>query len=244
MTLLHDDRDIIVVDKPSGLLSIDYGATQDKSAFSALTLFINKGDPKGRKKLFAVHRLDREASGILLFAKSHEVLERLQESWHDTTRKTYLCVVHGHWAEKNGRLESYLIEEANMSVHSTTDRVRGKLSITDFQVLRETRDYSLMEIDLLTGRKHQIRVHMSEAGHPIVGDQKYGADTRYRGRLALHAARLSILHPYSGALCVFEAPIPHCFSELVGALKRPAASSEQTSSTQEMKKAEPKPRRD
>ena len=223
MTLLHDDRDIIVVDKPAGLLSIDYGATQARSAFGALTLYINKGDPKGRKKLFAVHRLDREASGVLVFAKSHEILERLQQGWHETTCKTYLCVVHGHWSEpKIGTIESYLVEEASMSVHSTPDRAIGKYSCTDYRVLGETRDYSLMEIDLLTGRKHQIRVHMAEQGHPIVGDPKYGEDTHYRGRMALHALMISFPHPYSGTPCFFETAIPRCFYDLVGRFPRPA----------------------
>lgn len=227
LTILHEDRDVLVVDKPAGLLTIATDGEKTRTAYFMLTDYVRKGNLKSRQRLFIVHRLDREASGLLVFAKNAQAKQVLQESWNEATKK-YLTVVHGHLDKPADTISSYLTENAQYRVYSTPDKNQGKLSRTAYRVLKETAEFSLLEIDLLTGRKHQIRVHLAECGHPIVGDKKYGATRSPHKRLALHAFFLSFLHPYSGETCCFEADIPEYFQKLVGKIERPpAAASDQ-----------------
>ncbi len=220
LVILHEDRDILVVDKPPGLLTI---ATQDqktRTAYYMLTDYVRKGCAKSNNRLFIVHRLDRDASGILVFAKSVQAKETLQKEWSDA-RKKYLAVVHGHFKTPADTLSSYLTENRQFRVYSTPDTKIGKFSETAYKVIKETPTLSLLEIDLLTGRKHQIRVHLADSGHPIVGDKKYGKGKPAHKRLALHAFSLSFLHPYSGKPCHFETGIPPYFRDLVGGMRQP-----------------------
>jgi tRNA pseudouridine32 synthase/23S rRNA pseudouridine746 synthase/23S rRNA pseudouridine1911/1915/1917 synthase len=162
-----------------------------------------------------VHRLDREASGILVFAKSEQAKLRLQGHWNETEKK-YLAVVHGKCKIKSQTISTYLAENKAQVVYSTTDTVKGKLSHTAYKVLRQTKDFALLEVDLLTGRKNQIRVHLAGIGHPIVGDKKYGKGGASYSHLALHARTISFKHPSSGEPQAFIAKVPGYFIKLVG----------------------------
>ena len=215
LVILHEDRDILVVDKPPGLLSVGTDTEKSHTAYFILTDYVRKGYGKSRKRLFIVHRLDRETSGILLFAKTAEAKRYLQEHWNDT-RKKYLALVHG-WCEKQSdTITSYLTENRAQVVYSTRDRTKGRLSHTAYRVLKQTQDFALLEVDLLTGRKNQIRVHLADIGHPVVGDKKYGRADRTHTRLALHARSISFAHPYTGQPLTIETSVPAYFNELVG----------------------------
>ena len=215
MVILYEDRDIIVVDKASGLLTIGTDRDKSRTAHAILNDYVRKGNAKSRNRVFIVHRLDRETSGLLLFAKSEEAKLFLQQNW-DQTEKSYLAVVHGRLTPKEGTITSLLAENAAHHVYSTTDAAAGKFAHTVYRVLRETRDLSLLEIELLTGRKHQIRVHLAEKGHPLVGDRRYGRGNDTCPRLALHARSIAFQHPVSGQRLTFSAEIPEFFTRLIG----------------------------
>jgi len=215
LAILHEHRAIIVVEKPCGLLTIGTDRDKTRTAHTILNEYVRKGDPRSRNRVYIVHRLDRETSGILIFARSEPAKIFLQENWQDT-EKRYLAVVHGILQEKTGTISSYLAENSSFTVYSTPDPAAGKLSHTEYTVLKEAKGLSLLEIHLLTGRKHQIRVHLSERGHPIVGDKKYGKANDGYPTLALHARSLSFTHPVNGRRLTFATGIPDFFTRLVG----------------------------
>ena len=188
---------------------------KSRTAYFFLTDYVRKGYSKSRNRIFIVHRLDRETSGILIFAKNVETKFRLQDQWKDTKKK-YLAVVHGQCGKTSGTITTYLAENKAHVVYSTSDKAKGKLSSTAYTVLKQTKDFALLELDLLTGRKHQIRVHLAGIGHAVVGDHKYGTGDREHMRLALHANSISFKHPSIGQQLTFESKIPAYFSQLVG----------------------------
>ncbi len=210
MRILYEDRDIVVVEKPAGLLTVGTDRIKEETAYFRLTDYVRKGNAKSRDRVFVVHRLDRDVSGVLVFARTPLAKDTLQKGW-DRAEKKYLAVVHGVPAAPSGIIESYLSESKIHRVESTEDPRRGKWSRTAYCVMKSSAAHSLLEIDLLTGRKHQIRVHLAEARHPIVGDKKYGEDASGEGRLALHAKTLVIAHPRSGERMVFDTEMPEHF---------------------------------
>jgi len=216
--LLYEDADILVINKPCGLLSMGTDRDKSRTAHTILNEYVRKGNSKSRNRVYIVHRLDRETSGVLIFAKSEKAKAILQEQWQDT-EKRYLTVVYGALTPKEGVISSYLAENSAFSVYSTTDSTKGKLSHTAYTVLKEAKGFSLLEIHLLTGRKHQIRVHLSEKGHPVVGDKRYGRSGDGYNCLALHAKSLACTHPISGQPLLFETPIPEYFTRLVGRIE-------------------------
>ena len=220
LPLLYEDKDIIVVEKPGGLLTIGTERDKSRTAHTILNDYVRKGDPRSRNRIYIVHRLDRETSGILIFAKSESAKNFLQEHWNET-EKHYLTIVYGSLAEKAGTISSYLTENSAFTVYSTPDQTAGKLSHTEYTVLKEARGFSLLDIHLLTGRKHQIRVHLSEKGHPVVGDKKYGKGNDSYGSMALHSRSLSFTHPVNGRRMTFETGIPEFFTRLVGKIETP-----------------------
>ncbi|MCP4640935.1 MAG: RluA family pseudouridine synthase [bacterium] len=213
LLILHEDRDIVVVDKAPGLLTMGTDREKVQTAYYRLTDYVRKGNSKSRERVFIVHRLDREVSGIVVFARSFKAKDALQRQW-EQVEKHYLALVQGVPAEPEGTFSSYLVENGVHSVHSTRDAKRGKLSHTAYKVLGRSQGVSLLDIHLLTGRKHQIRVHLAENNLPIVGDKKYGKKQAGARRLALHAKSLRFDHPYSGEPCFFETRIPHLFSKV------------------------------
>jgi RluA family pseudouridine synthase len=221
LTVLYEDKDVIVIEKPCGLLTIGTDRDKTRTVHTILNEYVRKGDPRSRNRVYIVHRLDRETSGILILAKSEAAKIFLQGHWQETDKR-YLTVVHGSLTPKNGMISSYLAENSAFTVYSTTDSAVGKLSHTEYTVLKETKGLSLLEIHLLTGRKHQIRVHLSEKGHPVVGDKKYGKRNDAYSTLALHARSISFTHPVSGKRLTFETSIPDFFTRLVGKIEAPS----------------------
>ena len=194
LSILYEDRDILVVDKIHGLLTISTDKVKENTAFYLLNEYVRKGNAKSKNRVFIVHRLDRDTSGVIVFAKSMESKLYLQENWQEFQKK-YYAVVHGRLLKKEGIITSYLTENRAFKMYSVKDPEKGKLARTGFKVLKESEEFSLLEIDLLTGRKNQIRAHFSEKGHPVAGDKKYGQKVKGIKRLALHSASLTILHP-------------------------------------------------
>jgi tRNA pseudouridine32 synthase / 23S rRNA pseudouridine746 synthase len=218
LTILYEDKDIIVVEKPSGLLTMGTDRDKSRTVHTILNEYVRKGDPRSRNRAYIVHRLDRETSGILVLAKSEPAKIFLQGHWQETDKR-YLTVVHGSVTPKAGTISSYLAENSAFTVYSTPDPALGKLSHTEYTVLKESKGFSLLKIHLLTGRKHQIRVHLSEKGHPVVGDRKYGKGNDVHGTLALHARSISFTHPGNGKLLTFETAIPDFVTRLVGKIE-------------------------
>ncbi len=214
LSIVYEDHDIIVVDKVAGLLTVSTDRTREQTAYYLLTDYVRKGNSKSRNRVHIVHRLDRETSGLLVFAKSAEAKEFLQTEWSGFSKK-YVAVVCGILPEKEGIITSHLTENRAHKVYSTSDTKLGKYAKTAFRVLKESEAYSLLEIDLLTGRKNQIRVHMADRGCPVVGDKKYGEKQPGIKRLCLHSASLSLLHPFSKESMTFEAKTPTYFASLI-----------------------------
>ncbi|NIA15113.1 MAG: RNA pseudouridine synthase [Nitrospiraceae bacterium] len=213
--ILHEDRDIIVVDKAPGLLTMGSDMEKERTVYYRMTDYVRKGNSKSRERLFIVHRLDRDVSGVLVLAKSSAAKVALQSNWTDAEKK-YLAVVHGKPAEETGVISSLLAQNKMHAVYTTKDAKRGKPSSTAYRVVQVTEDFSLLQVTLLTGRKHQIRVQLADSGHPIVGDKRYGKGDKGYRRIALHAHTLAFKHPFSGERVLFETRIPRFFNALVG----------------------------
>ena len=176
-------------------------------------VYVKKGNHRSKERVFIVHRLDRDTSGVLLFAKSEKAKIYLQEQWTNFS-KTYFAVVHGIPSEKEGTITTYLLENKAHRMYSSKDETKGKYSKTGYKIVQSGRNFSLLEVALYTGRKNQIRVHLSEKGHPVVGDKAYGKGDKGVKGLALHAAKLSITHPHSKEEMIFETPAPSYFKSL------------------------------
>ncbi len=219
LTVLYEDDDLVVVDKPAGLLTIATDTERDRTAYHRLTEYVRRGSPRSRARVFIVHRLDRDTSGVLVFARTPLAKNRLQENWREV-EKIYLAVVEGVPAERTGIIESRLAENPARVVYETADPARGKLARTAFRVMRDDGRRALLEITLLTGRKNQIRVQLAGRGHPVVGDRKYGAAPG-RARLALHARSIRFKHPVTGDPVQVEAPVPEELTRLVRSDPRP-----------------------
>lgn len=214
ISILHEDQDILVVDKAAGLLTVGTDRERERTVHYLLNEYVKKGNIRSKNRVYVVHRLDRETSGVLVFAKNEKTKAFLQENWADFS-KSYLTIVQGKLKEKEGVITSYLAENKVFRVYSVKDETKGKLARTGYKVLKETADFSLLNIDLFTGRKHQIRVHLSEKGHPVLGDKMYSKDAKGVRRLALHSSSLTIVHPFSKKEMTFKAPAPLDFNRLV-----------------------------
>lgn len=216
LKILFEDHDIIVVDKAPGLLTVSTYREKEKTAYYLLNNYVKKGNYKSKSTVFIVHRLDRETSGVLVFAKSERVKRFLQDNWQDFT-KLYVAIVHGKLKEKQGEITSYLMENKAHRMYSTQDTEKGVLAKTGYKVIKESTNFSLLEINLYTGKKNQIRVQLAEKGYPIVGDKMYGTSEKGFKRLALHAEMLTINHPFTKEEMTFKAPLPTYFKSLIKA---------------------------
>ena len=212
-SIVYEDQDLIVIDKPAGLLSIATESEKRDTAYSMLSDYVKKQNKAN--KIFIVHRLDRETSGLMLFAKSEDIKRKLQDSWNDTIiDRAYIAVVEGAVEKQQGTIVSYLFEDKSFRMHSSSNPEKGQKAVTRYTTLEKNRNYSLLKVNLETGRKNQIRVHMQELGHSVAGDKKYGAVTNPIRRLGLHAQQLAFVHPTTGKELNFETEIPKVFLRL------------------------------
>jgi len=205
LKIVHLDDDIVVVDKREGLLSMGSEGEKERTAHRILNEHLKALTGSPSQQAFIVHRLDRETSGLMMFARSRAIQAVLQDNWKTVTKK-YLAIVEGVPSKTDGTLRDNLVESKSLRMHRVERG--GELAITHYRVLKKGRDNSLVELMLETGRKNQIRVQMSGFGHPIVGDRKYGATTDPARRLALHSSELKFRHPVSGASMNFQSPLP------------------------------------
>lgn len=213
--ILHEDLDLIIGNKDADILTVAALWEKNNTVHQSLNTYVQKGNPRSTKCVYVVHRLDQATSGVLIFAKSEKAQKTLKNNWPATV-KTYYAIVHGKPEKKSGLIESYLTEDEDYVMHSTTDSENGKLAKTEYTVVFETSYYSVMKINLLTGKKNQIRVHMADLGHPIVGDTKYGKDkTSKHKNLMLHAFAISFEHPFSKKLMRVQVDVPDYFHKVV-----------------------------
>jgi len=210
----HEDVDILVIDKPAGLLSISSPSEPDKTVYAALTDHVRKGNSFSRDRVWIVHRLDRETSGLMVFAKNEAAKGVLQQGW-EAVEKKYLAVVEGAPSKDAGTFDSHLDESNPLKVYVADESPITRRALTRYRVTKKGKATSLVELTLETGRRHQIRVQLQEAGCPIVGDKKYGAETNPIRRIALHATSLKFTHPVSRAEMSFQSPLPGDLGALV-----------------------------
>lgn len=216
--IVYEDKDLVVIEKSEGILSMPATAKQ-YSVKQVLDEYFQKRHFKCTAH--TVHRLDRETSGLMMYAKNLEIAKILEENWHDIVfDRRYVAVVSGQLEREGGTIESWLKDnKAYVTYSSPEDPGGGKYAITHFHTLKTTPERSLVELKLETGRKNQIRVHMQDIGHPVQGDSKYGDGSNPIGRLCLHAYRLDFYHPRTGEVMNFETPFPRDFMKLFNAHK-------------------------
>ncbi len=209
--LVYEDEDVLVINKGYGLLSVStLSHKKETNAYEIMRNYVKEVNP--RNKLFIVHRLDRDTSGLMMFAKSQEAQEVLRHNWNNMIlERLYVAVLEGSLEQDKGFVKSRLAENSQFVVYSTDDAEDGRIAVTHYEVLGRGNGYTLAQFSLDTGRKNQIRVHASDLGHPIAGDKKYGAKRNPLHRLALHAKTLRFAHPITRKDMNFETPIPPKF---------------------------------
>lgn len=209
--IIYQDDDIIAINKPAGLLSVE-SDKENESAYDYLLKYFQQKDKKSRP--YIVHRIDKETSGVLIFAKNIIIHSKLKMHWNELVKtREYYAIVEGKMEQKEGTFVSYLTKDKNNLMHSNFNKI-GQKSITHYQVIKFNDDYSIMKVLIDTGRKNQIRVHMHDIHHSIVGDEKYGYSKNPLNRLGLHASKLEFVNPNNNQLVSISAPIPHEFDKL------------------------------
>ena len=213
LDIVFEDSYLLVIDKHPGLLSMSNNSRQ-QTVQTVLNRYLEKGG--GRNTSHLVHRLDRDTSGLMVYAKDVQTQQSLINGWQQlVTDRRYLALVKGGFTQSRGRIQSWLTEDKKFVTHSSPVDNGGKYAVTHYNVLASSNGYSLVECELETGRKNQIRVHMADLGHPVVGDRKYGCDEDPMRRLGLHAYMLCFTHPVTGKHLRFETPVPYCFEKLL-----------------------------
>ena len=204
LKIIYEDDLFIVIDKPYNLLTVATEKEKEKTAYVMVSEYVKQNNPKN--KIYVLHRLDKDTSGVLVFCKNELVKNELQDKWNEiVTKRGYIAVIEGNLNKKEGVIKSYLKESKSKMVYSCSKQ-EGKLAITEYKVLKENNLYSLVDVNLLTGRKNQIRVHFKDLGNPLVGDKKYGANSNPIDRLCLHASKLEF--EYNNKKYCFEAHVP------------------------------------
>lgn len=211
--IYFEDAHILVIDKPANLLSIASEAEPEKTAYFQLTEYLRQGQAKAKERVWIVHRLDRETSGLMIFAKTPHAKETLQTGW-DQAEKKYEAVVENRMKTLSGTFSSHLDETNPYKVHSAPESDQTRHAVTHYRVLDRSTWRTLVELTLETGRRHQIRVHLSDIGHPIIGDIKYGSVSDPAKRLGLHATSLRFPHPVTGQEMSFTSPLPKLLANL------------------------------
>ena len=214
MKVVFEDASLMVIEKPENLLSIASAKERDRTAYAFLTDYVRRGNPRSSERVWIVHRLDCETSGLMVFAKTEAAKRALQAHW-DKTDKRYLAVVEGNPPADRGVLSSHLDESSPFKVHRAPPSERTRHAVTHYRVVKRNTTCALIELTPETGRRNQLRVHLADAKCPIIGDHKYEARTNPARRLALHATFLQFKHPSSGDLLRFESPLPQDLARLL-----------------------------
>lgn len=219
LPIIYEDEDFIVINKPSGLLSIASDKEREKTAYRMLNNYVRQKDPKSR--IFILHRIDKDTSGVLVVCKNVKIRDALQKHWNERVMdRGYYAVVESAMDQPKGTFHTWLIENSTNLMFSSHKKGEGQEAITHYEVLEDNGTYSLLDVHIDTGRKNQIRVHLKEAGHPIIGDDKYGNGVNPLKRLGLHAYLLAFEHPLTKKKMVFKAPIPKEFLDLIHTKKK------------------------
>lgn len=214
LKIIYEDKYLLVIDKPYHLLSIGNDKEKENTLYHKVSLYLKKKNKKN--KVFIVHRLDYDTSGLIIFAKDIKTKTLLQESWNQVKRQ-YMAIVIGKVERDNDMIKSYLKETKTKLVYSTNGSNGGTLAITTYRKVLETNKYTLLDISIKTGKKNQIRVHMKDIGNPILGDSKYGYKGSFK-RMYLYAYYLSFKHPITNEELEFEMDIPKDFLKVLGKL--------------------------
>ena len=213
ISIIYEDSDLVVIDKHAGMLSISTDTRKSESAYNMLSKHVKMQG--SRNKIFVIHRLDRETSGLMMFAKSEKVQQILQTNWHDiVTERTYLAVVEGKPEKAEGTITSYLRESKAFIVYSSQNPKHGHKAVTHYKLKKAGQYYSMLTVNLDSGKKNQIRVHMQDLGHPVIGDKKYGSKINPVRRLGLHSWVLAFNHPINKEPLRFQTAIPSKFTRL------------------------------
>ncbi len=213
LPIIFENDEIIVINKPSGLLSITSDKEKGSTAYRMLTEYVQQKDKHNR--IFVVHRLDEDTSGVLMVAKSVKLQQALQDKWNElVSKRGYYAIVEGHLDNKSGTVKSYLKKNSQNMMYSSKKPGDGQFAVTHYKVVQEIEGYSLVDVHIDSGRKNQIRVHMGDLGHHVIGDDKYGNPSNPIKRLGLHAYELELKHPFTGKVMRFTAPIPKEFAIL------------------------------
>ena len=207
LKIVYEDKHILVVEKDAGVLTI----STEKEKYNTLFHEVYEYIKKKNQKVFIVHRLDKDTSGLVLFAKSEKVKKYFQDNWMDVKRK-YYAIAYGNNMPKNGEIKVNLSETKTLMTYVSQ---AGKLAVTKYTKLKELGKYNLVDIEILTGRKNQIRVSLTLIGYPIVGDKKYGTAPNPLRRLCLHAYLLEFKHPITHENIKLETSIPKVFDVLI-----------------------------
>ena len=218
LPIIYEDNELIVINKPTKLLSVPSDNEKGSTAFRMVNDYLQQKDKHNRA--FIVHRLDEDTSGVLMFAKTPAMAKALTDgdNWNNLVKKRgYYAIVEGQLDNKEGTITSWLKKNSQNMMYSSKKKGDGQYAITKYKIIKETKDYSLADVDIQTGRKNQIRVHFGDLGHHIIGDDKYGEPSNPIKRLGLHAYELDIIHPFTKKLLKFKAPIPKEFSLLMEA---------------------------
>lgn len=214
LPILYEDEELLVVDKPAGMLSVSTDKEHENTAYHAITDYEKSKNPSAR--VFIVHRLDRDTSGIMLLAKNERIKLAFQENWDELVLlREYTAVVEGKVNPPEGTITSWLKQTKTLLVYSSKTDGQGKKAITHYKTREASDDFSILDVSLETGRKNQIRVHMKDMGNPVAGDKKYGARTNPLGRLGLHASKLTVTHPFTREEKSFISPMPRVFRKVL-----------------------------
>ncbi|MDR1883050.1 MAG: RluA family pseudouridine synthase [Prevotella sp.] len=225
LKIVFEDDEIIVIDKEAGFLSVSTDKEKSRTVYGTLNEYVKKNNKNDR--VFVLHRLDREVSGLMIFARSAELQEIFQKNWNNLVKEyVYTAVVEGKPEQKEGTITSWLTENKNFVMTSSPTDNGGLKSVTHYKVVKFAGRYSLLDFDLETRRKNQIRIHMQSVGHPVAGDKKYGASSNPAKRTALHVRELVLKHPATGELLEFRSPIPQTMRQLATAPSEEAALSQ------------------
>ena len=214
LKLVYEDAYLMVVEKREGLLSIATDKQKERTAHSILNEYVQRTAKE--RRVFIVHRLDKDTSGLMVFAKDEKTKFTLQDYWDEIVKdRRYVAVLSGEIEKDSGTITSWLKDNKVYVTYSSMSDNGGEKAITHYKTIKRANNYSLVELELETGKKNQIRVHMQDLKHPVVGDSKYGNGDDPLGRLGLHAFKLSFYHPVTGELMNFETPYPSVFKKLM-----------------------------